>query len=279
MHSDIATIERMELIRDLRLGEYDVFVGINLLREGLDLPEVSLVAILDADKEGFLAQRDEPDPDDRPRRAQRRWTGHPLRRHNYSSMRAAMDETERRRKSRTTITARTASSPRRSARTCARCWRFPRAGGRAPRAEEDAHRRRARGDHPPPRKGDEGGQQDAGIRIRGCSERSDYRAARREIREVFAVPPRRGFECAGVRRTSACRRQKPWNGRNSLPAIQMKIKPTGTASGEIRGCSERSDYRAARREIREVSAMPPRRGFECAGSPAYNSQFLNSFPS
>ena len=54
MHSDIATIERMELIRDLRLGEYDVLVGINLLREGLDLPEVSLVAILDADKEGFL---------------------------------------------------------------------------------------------------------------------------------------------------------------------------------------------------------------------------------
>ena len=54
MHSDIATIERMELIRDLRLGEFDVLVGINLLREGLDLPEVSMVAILDADKEGFL---------------------------------------------------------------------------------------------------------------------------------------------------------------------------------------------------------------------------------
>ena len=54
MHSDILTLERMELIRDLRLGEYDVLVGINLLREGLDLPEVQLVAILDADKEGFL---------------------------------------------------------------------------------------------------------------------------------------------------------------------------------------------------------------------------------
>lgn len=54
MHYDIDTIERMELIRDLRLGEYDVLVGINLLREGLDIPEVSLVAILDADKEGFL---------------------------------------------------------------------------------------------------------------------------------------------------------------------------------------------------------------------------------
>ncbi len=54
MHSDVETLERMELIRDLRRGEYDVLVGINLLREGLDLPEVSLVAVLDADKEGFL---------------------------------------------------------------------------------------------------------------------------------------------------------------------------------------------------------------------------------
>jgi excinuclease ABC subunit B len=54
MHSDIDAIERMEIIRGLRLGEFDVLVGINLLREGLDLPEVSLVAILDADQEGFL---------------------------------------------------------------------------------------------------------------------------------------------------------------------------------------------------------------------------------
>ena len=54
MHSDIDTVERIEIIRDLRLGEFDVLVGINLLREGLDIPEVSLVAILDADKEGFL---------------------------------------------------------------------------------------------------------------------------------------------------------------------------------------------------------------------------------
>ena len=54
MHHDIDTMERMEIIRDLRLGKFDVLVGINLLREGLDIPEVSLVAILDADKEGFL---------------------------------------------------------------------------------------------------------------------------------------------------------------------------------------------------------------------------------
>ena len=54
LHSDVDTVERVEIIRDLRLGEFDVLVGINLLREGLDIPEVELVAILDADKEGFL---------------------------------------------------------------------------------------------------------------------------------------------------------------------------------------------------------------------------------
>ena len=54
MHSDVETLERLEIVRDLRLGVFDVLVGINLLREGLDIPEVSLVAILDADKEGFL---------------------------------------------------------------------------------------------------------------------------------------------------------------------------------------------------------------------------------
>lgn len=68
LHSDIDTVERMEIIRDLRLGEFDVLVGINLLREGLDMPEVSLVAILDADKEGFL-RPSAPDSDHRARGA------------------------------------------------------------------------------------------------------------------------------------------------------------------------------------------------------------------
>ena len=54
LHSDISTLERMEIIRELRSGKFDVLVGINLLREGLDIPEVTLVAVLDADKEGFL---------------------------------------------------------------------------------------------------------------------------------------------------------------------------------------------------------------------------------
>ena len=54
LHSDIDTLERLEIVRDLRMGVFDVLVGINLLREGLDIPEITLVAILDADKEGFL---------------------------------------------------------------------------------------------------------------------------------------------------------------------------------------------------------------------------------
>ncbi len=78
MHSDIDTMERIEIIRDLRLGAFDALVGINLLREGLDIPECALVAILDADKEGFPAQRDLADPDHRPRRAQHRRPRDPL---------------------------------------------------------------------------------------------------------------------------------------------------------------------------------------------------------
>ena len=97
MHSDIATIERMELIRDLRLGEFDVLVGINLLREGLDLPEVSMVAILDADKEGFL--RSETSLIQTIGRAARNAGGRVI---LYAdkiteAMRNAMDETARRR--------------------------------------------------------------------------------------------------------------------------------------------------------------------------------------
>ena len=97
MHSDVQTIERMEIIRSLRLGEFDVLVGINLLREGLDLPEVSLVAILDADKEGFL--RSETSLIQTIGRAARNADGLVI---MYAdeitpSMRAAIDETERRR--------------------------------------------------------------------------------------------------------------------------------------------------------------------------------------
>jgi excinuclease ABC subunit B len=98
LHSDIKTLERMDIIQDLRLGKFDVLVGINLLREGLDIPEVSLVAILDADKEGFL--RSTRSLIQTFGRAARNAEGKVL---LYAdtitpSMQQAMDETQRRRK-------------------------------------------------------------------------------------------------------------------------------------------------------------------------------------
>jgi len=97
LHSDVDTVERVEILRDLRLGAFDVLVGINLLREGLDLPEVSLVAILDADKEGFL--RAERSLIQTIGRAARNLSGRAIlyADHITESMRKAMDETERRR--------------------------------------------------------------------------------------------------------------------------------------------------------------------------------------
>jgi len=97
LHSDVNTLERMEILRDLRLGDFDVLVGINLLREGLDIPEVSLVAVLDADKEGFLRNR--TSLIQTMGRAARNVRGRVL---LYAdkltgSMQAAMDETARRR--------------------------------------------------------------------------------------------------------------------------------------------------------------------------------------
>ncbi len=97
IHHQVETIERMEIIRDLRLGEFDVLVGINLLREGLDIPEVSLVAILDADKEGFL--RSETSLIQTIGRAARNVNGHVVMYADTvtNSMRGAIDETNRRR--------------------------------------------------------------------------------------------------------------------------------------------------------------------------------------
>ncbi|HHW36044.1 MAG TPA: excinuclease ABC subunit UvrB [Bacillales bacterium] len=97
LHSEIKTLERIEIIRDLRLGKYDVLIGINLLREGLDIPEVSLVAILDADKEGFL--RSERSLIQTIGRAARNANGHVIMYADKitNSMRIALDETKRRR--------------------------------------------------------------------------------------------------------------------------------------------------------------------------------------
>ena len=119
LHSDIDTVERVEILRDLRLGVFDVLVGINLLREGLDIPEVSLVAILDADKEGFL--RAERSLIQTIGRAARNVNGQAI---LYAdkmtdSMRKAIGETERRRERRSRTTWPTASRRAASARPSA----------------------------------------------------------------------------------------------------------------------------------------------------------------
>jgi excinuclease ABC subunit B len=98
LHSEVDTMERIEILRELRLGEIDIIVGINLLREGLDLPEVSLIAILDADKQGFLRSRDALIQTIG--RAARNVSGHVIMYGDQTTdaMKAAIDETERRRK-------------------------------------------------------------------------------------------------------------------------------------------------------------------------------------
>ena len=98
LHSDIDTMERVEIVRDLRMGVFDVLVGINLLREGLDIPEITLVAILDADKEGFL--RSETSLIQTIGRAARNSEGHVIMYADMmtDSMKRAISETNRRRK-------------------------------------------------------------------------------------------------------------------------------------------------------------------------------------
>ena len=122
LHSEVDTIQRIEILRDLRLGEFDVLVGINLLREGLDLPEVSLVAILDADKEGFL--RSETSLIQTIGRAARNVDGQVI---MYAdavtdSMRRAISETNRRRGLSRPTTRPTASTRPRSARRSPTSW-------------------------------------------------------------------------------------------------------------------------------------------------------------
>ncbi len=145
LHSDIDTVERTEIIRDLRLGEFDVLVGINLLREGLDMPEVSLVAILDADKEGFL--RSEGSLIQTIGRAARNIRGKAI---LYAdrvtgSMQRALDETERRRSKQEAFNAEHGISPQTIRKQVADIMEGARS---APGRGRGRGRRRVAEDHP-----------------------------------------------------------------------------------------------------------------------------------
>lgn len=168
MHSEIKTIERMQLIRDLRLGVFDVLVGINLLREGLDIPEVSLVVILDADKEGFL--RSETALIQTIGRAARNANGHVILYADRITERCGGPSPRRSgaARSRSPTTRPTASRRRRCGRPCATSSRPPtrRSGGRLPAGKRVRPHDEAgeTGAHPAPGKGDEGGGAPARVR-------------------------------------------------------------------------------------------------------------------
>jgi excinuclease ABC subunit B len=142
LHSEIDTLERIQIVRDLRLGEYDVLVGVNLLREGLDLPEVSLVAILDADKEGFL--RGETSLVQTIGRAARNVNGRVLMYadRETEAMRASMRETDRRRAIQVAYNAEHGITPETVRKGISEMAEFLAMEDRAPR-----RRRRGRGEH------------------------------------------------------------------------------------------------------------------------------------
>ena len=177
MHHDIDTIERMEIIRDLRLGTFDVLVGINLLREGLDLPEVSLVAILDADKEGFL--RSETSLIQTIGRAARNADGLVV---MYAdsitpSMRRAIDETERRRAKQDSFNREHGIVPKTVIKSVRDVIDLSGDKDELPHSQKALLQKGEGGCHRQAGEGDAGGVQASGIRVRRRPPRPHHRAA------------------------------------------------------------------------------------------------------
>ena len=208
LHSEIDTLERVQILRDLRVGEYDVLVGINLLREGLDLPEVSLVAILDADKEGFL--RSETSLVQTIGRAARNVDGAVVMYADAitNSMRRALDETNRRRARQLVYNEEHGIDPQTIRKKVSDILELIQTGD-APAGDRRArelrrrepprsHRARPAPAHPEPGGGDARIRRRPAFRIRGTAERRDQRAetraarARRRRLLIVSSPPRSG---------------------------------------------------------------------------------------
>ena len=209
LHSEIDTLERIQIIRELRLGEYDILVGVNLLREGLDLPEVSLVAILDADKEGFL--RGETSLIQTIGRAARNVGGKVVMYADKetAAMRTALDETDRRRAIQLAYNEEHGITPETIVKGISDISEFLMQEGKVPksrrrkRAARDGHDagrarvhdRRARG-------GDARRRRGPALRVRGQAARRDPRPAARARRRDVRLRPgrRRSLRCSRSRR-------------------------------------------------------------------------------
>ena len=259
LHSEVDTLERVEILRGLRLGEFDVLVGINLLREGLDLPEVSLVAILDADKEGFLRSETVADPDHRPRRPQRRRPGDHVRRPDdrldapgdLGDQPAAQDAARVQRRAR-----------HRPADGAQEGHRHPRDAARLRRRRSRRRGRgRGRGTRPPT-------AAVGGVRPR----RRAARRPRPPHPDAAGRDARRGHATSGSRRRRACATRSPSSSASCAPSSDRRHdRPPGRpprGRGHRRRAARRRRARAGRaldggrrRELRAVRgrARPRRR--------------------
>ena len=271
LHSEVDTLERIQIIRDLRLGEYDVLVGVNLLREGLDLPEVSLVAILDADKEGFL--RGETSLIQTIGRAARNVDGTVLMYADKET--AAMRGGDRR--------------DRPPPRDPARLQRGARHHGRLDRQGRQRHRRvppgrgqdaqgpapqraqavktdddaadRAREDDRRARGGDARRRRGPALRVRRAAARRDPRPAARARRGADVERPRGGARrpraaSGGRRCTTRCSTGTP----RERATCRGGARATPTRSSSARSCSSRRRSRASSRATRPGSSAGRPRG-------------------